>query len=180
MARSKSGRRVKPAGGFELWAWYFMRISGLILVFLALGHLFITHILNNVENINYYFVATRWANPRTGVFWRLWDLTMINLAVIHGFNGLRQVLDEYVVRPGRRVVTHTLIWTATIALLGVGSYAILLFQQDKAYIEQWQAQRERKLAGGENPVGPVGVGGPRALSRSLPREGDATTSHQTP
>ena len=64
MARSESGRRVKPSGGFELGMWFFMRISGLILVFLALGHLCITHILNNVETINYYFVATRWANPR--------------------------------------------------------------------------------------------------------------------
>ena len=80
-----------------------MRISGLMLVFLALGHLFITHILNNVETINYEFVANRWADPKTGVIWRLWDLTMINLAVLHGFNGLRQVLDEYVIRPGRRV-----------------------------------------------------------------------------
>lgn len=161
MARSQAGRRTRPAGGFELWAWYFMRISGLILVFLALGHLFITHILNNVENINYYFVARRWADPKTGVFWRLWDLTMINLAVIHGFNGLRQILDEYVVRPGRRVLTHTLIWTAAVALLGVGSYAILLFQQDKAYIEQWQAQRAGKLADVKTPVVPGALNAPR-------------------
>ena len=42
-------RHLKPSGGFELAAWYFMRISGLVLVLLALGHLFITHILNNVE-----------------------------------------------------------------------------------------------------------------------------------
>ena len=104
MARSESGRRVKPSGGFELGMWFFMRISGLILVFLALGHLFITHILNNVETINYYFVATRWGDPKTGVLWRLWDLTLINLAVLHGFNGLRQVLDEYVIRPNRRVM----------------------------------------------------------------------------
>ncbi|WZO96975.1 succinate dehydrogenase hydrophobic membrane anchor subunit [Isosphaeraceae bacterium EP7] len=141
MARSNAGRRIKPAGGFELFAWFFMRISGLFLVFLALGHLFITHILNNVENINYYFVASRWADPKTGVFWRLWDLTMINLAVFHGFNGLRQILDEYISRPGRRVVVHTLIWTATIGLIVIGSYAILLFQQDKEYIEKWKAER---------------------------------------
>ena len=29
-------KHVKPAGGFELAAWFFMRISGLLLVFLAL------------------------------------------------------------------------------------------------------------------------------------------------
>ncbi len=141
MARSGSGRRVKPSGGFELVAWFFMRISGLILVILALGHLFITHILNNVETINYYFVANRWGDPKTGVLWRLWDLAMINLAMLHGFNGLRQVLDEYVIRPGRRVVVHTLIWTFAIALMGLGTYAILMFQQDKAYIKRWKAER---------------------------------------
>ncbi len=141
MTRASFGRHVKPAGGFELQAWYFMRISGLVLVFLALGHLFITHILNNVENINYYFVANRWADPQTGVIWRLWDLTMINLAVLHGFNGIRQVLDEYVTRPGRRVFAHTLIWTAAIFLIGIGTYAILLFKQDTEYIDQWKAKR---------------------------------------
>jgi succinate dehydrogenase / fumarate reductase membrane anchor subunit len=128
-------KHVKPAGGFELAAWFFMRISGLLLVFLALGHLFITHILNNVENINYEFVANRWADPRIGVLWRLWDLTMINLAVLHGSNGLRQVLDEYVIRPGRRVLAHTLIWSGAIGLMMLGTYAILMFQKDQAYID---------------------------------------------
>jgi succinate dehydrogenase membrane anchor subunit len=141
MARSQAGRHLKPAGGFELWAWYFMRISGLVLVFLALGHLFITHILNNVETINYAFVSSRWADPKTGVIWRLWDLTMINLAMFHGFNGLRQVLDEYVTRPGRRVIVHTLIWMSMTAMIVIGTFAILMFQKDAAYIEQWKREQ---------------------------------------
>src|SRR5688572_9468533 len=130
---ASSNRRVKPAGGFELGWWYFMRLSGLLLVFLALGHLIITHILNNVEVINYAFVADRWTNPKTGVIWRLWDLTMINLAVLHGFNGLRQVLYEYITRPSRRVFAATVIWGLAIGLIGLGTYAILLFEEDKAY-----------------------------------------------
>ena len=146
MAKHRGGRRLKPSGGFELRAWYFMRISGLVLVLLALGHLFITHLLNNVEVVNYYFVAKRWGDPRAGWFWRLWDLTMINLAVFHGFNGLRQVLDEYVARPGRRVVLHTLIWTAMVALIGIGTYAIVLFQENKAYVRQFEAQRRTASA----------------------------------
>jgi succinate dehydrogenase / fumarate reductase, membrane anchor subunit len=152
MARA-IGRHVKPAGGFELQAWYFMRISGLILVFLALGHLFITHILNNVEDINYYFVSSRWADPKTGVLWRLWDLTMINLAVLHGFNGIRQVLDEYVTRPGRRVVAHTMIWIAATFLIGIGTYAILLFQKDEKYLQEWQSRRAASVTAALPPSG---------------------------
>jgi succinate dehydrogenase / fumarate reductase membrane anchor subunit len=151
MARAY-GRHIKPAGGFELQAWYFMRISGIILVLLALGHLFITHIQNNVESTNYAFVADRWNNPQTGVLWRLWDLTMINLAVLHGFNGIRQVLDEYVTRPGRRVVAHTLIWSAATFLIGIGTYAILLFQPDYNYIKQWQSKQAASVTAAAQAV----------------------------
>jgi len=152
MARVSYGRSIKPAGGFELQAWYFMRISGLLLVFLALGHLFITHIANNVETTNYNFVADRWGDPKTGVVWRLFDLTMINLAVLHGFNGIRQVLDEYVTRASSRVVAHTLIWTTTIFLIGIGSYAILMFEPDTGYINQWKAKRASAPAVAARPA----------------------------
>jgi succinate dehydrogenase / fumarate reductase membrane anchor subunit len=154
-------RKVKPAYGYELWAWYFMRISGLALVFLALGHLFITHIINNVENITYDFVAGRWADPSSGVVWRLWDLAMINLAVFHGFNGLRQVLDEYVARPGIRKVFRTLVGATMVALMGIGTYAILMFQPDQSYLQQWKALHGPKLVSASAPVVPGGPAAPR-------------------
>jgi succinate dehydrogenase / fumarate reductase, membrane anchor subunit len=136
VSRTNLGRRVKPSGGFELAWWYWMRISGLALVLLALGHLFVVHILFNVETINYAFVADRWAKPGSGFFWRLWDLTMVVLAITHGLNGLREILDEYVIQPGRRVVVHTLIWTVATVLVAMGSYAILMFEPDRKYIER--------------------------------------------
>jgi succinate dehydrogenase / fumarate reductase membrane anchor subunit len=148
----QAGRRVRPSGGFELGAWFFMRISGLILVLLALGHLFIVHILYNVETINYAFVADRWAAPRTGFLWRLWDLAMINLAVLHGFNGLRQILDEYIVRPGRRVAMHTVIWVATALLIGMGSYAILMFEPDAQYIKAHPRINETNVPVAQGPA----------------------------
>ena len=55
--RDRWGDELKPGGGYELFMWYFMRLSGLALVLLAVGHLFIMHILNNVETINYAFIA---------------------------------------------------------------------------------------------------------------------------
>lgn len=141
MANSGIGRKVRPSGGFELAWWFFMRISGLALVFLALGHLTITHLINNVENINYAFVASRWADPQSGWFWRLWDLTMINLAMLHGFNGLRQILWEQITSPSKRVIASTLIWGVATGLIVGGSYAILLFQENRAYIQKWKAER---------------------------------------
>jgi succinate dehydrogenase / fumarate reductase membrane anchor subunit len=135
-----ASRRIRPAGGYELAWWYFMRISGLLLVILSLGHLFIMHIINNVEKVNYAFVANRWADPETGVLWRLYDLALLSLAVVHGFNGLREILYEYITRPSRRILASTLIWGAAIFLVVIGSYAILLFQSDKAYLDRFHAE----------------------------------------
>ncbi len=135
MAVTARSRRVKPAGGFELAAWYFMRISGLFLVFLALGHLCIMHLIHNVESINYNFVSDRWTNPRTGYIWRLWDLTMVNLAILHGFNGLRQILEEWINQAKSRVLLRTGIWIFAGALLLLGNYAILMFVKDADYLK---------------------------------------------
>ena len=61
-----------------------MRISGVLLVVLVLGHLFIMNILDGgVQRINWAFVAGRWASP----FWQVWDLLMLWLAMIHGTTG---------------------------------------------------------------------------------------------
>lgn len=159
MASRSMGRRIKPSGGYELFMWYFMRISGLALVFLAVGHLFIMHILNNVETINYAFVASRWTAPRTGWIWRLWDVSLISLAVIHGFNGLREVLYEYL-QAGGRVIAGTVTWALTLVFILGGSYSILMFVPDQEHIKNHPLKIERT----SNPVEPVP--GPNALGAS--------------
>ena len=151
MASGRWGNKIKPTGGYELALWYFMRVSGLVLVFLACGHLFIMHILNNVETINYAFVASRWTAPKTGFVWRLWDFMMISLAVIHGFNGLRQVLYEYVSRPGRRVAVGTAIWMAAGSLILLGSYAIFTFEPDLDYIKEHPLKNKTPVRAAPGP-----------------------------
>ncbi|HXH47813.1 MAG TPA: succinate dehydrogenase, partial [Terriglobia bacterium] len=65
--------RPKPHGGIDLLAWIFMRVSGVVLLFMVLLHLAIMHVINNIEVINYQFVAERYATP----FWRTYDVVML-------------------------------------------------------------------------------------------------------
>ena len=89
--------RDRPAGGFELWLWLFMRISGIVLILLAVGHVLIMHIPDGgVSRIDFGFVQTRWQSP----FWRTWDWMLLSLALVHGVNGLRNITLDYV-RPAR-------------------------------------------------------------------------------
>ena len=124
MAKTNAyGSRSKPTGGAELYAWIFMRLSGLALLFLALGHLFIMHVFNNIHVIDYNFVAQRYLK----LFWRGYDLAMLWLAMIHGLNGLRTILDDYLKGFVRDVAVRAL-YVLGIAFLVLGTYAIIAFK----------------------------------------------------
>ncbi len=124
MSRSLSYATPKPSGGLELWSWLFMRLSGLLLLGLALGHLVIMHLLNSVDVINYDFVAARYA----GWFWRSYDGLLLMLALIHGLNGTRILIDDYLAnRRGHRLAIGALYAIGAVFLL-IGLYVALFFQ----------------------------------------------------
>ncbi len=121
---SSSYSRARPTGGLELWSWVFMRVSGVALLFLALGHLVLMHLINNVDEINYAFVANRYA----GFFWRGYDALLLVLAMIHGSNGMRVLIDDYVHAPRWRAVALTVLYLVCGSLTLLGAYVAFFFQ----------------------------------------------------
>lgn len=113
---SRAARPKPEASGRERFWWYFMRLSGLALVFLALGHMFIMHVLVVVtgEEIDFAFVQSRWGTP----FWRIYDLLLLLLAFVHGVNGARVVVGDYVThRTARSLLIGLLLAISAIWLL---------------------------------------------------------------
>ncbi|MDP9441116.1 MAG: succinate dehydrogenase [Actinomycetota bacterium] len=120
--RPKLERR--PRQNFETWSWYFMRISGLALLFLALVHFSITHIIYDVVETDARFVAERWDNP----LWRAYDWSLLALGLLHGLNGLRWILDDYIPSPAKRAATKAVLYTVTGFLFFYGTLTIVTFQ----------------------------------------------------
>jgi succinate dehydrogenase / fumarate reductase membrane anchor subunit len=114
----------RPESGLELYAWLFMRLSGIALLFLALIHVLIMHVLNDVTVIDFQFVARRYATP----FWRTYDILMLWLAVLHGLNGLRTIIMDYVHSSGWRTVWVAVILLVALVFLAMGSVGIVTFQ----------------------------------------------------
>ena len=114
--RAGGGHRRPEGSGFETWMWFFMRVSGVVLLGLAVFHLFWMHFVIGVENIDFDAVAGRWEGP-WGPLWRLYDLALLVFALGHGFNGLRYVIEDYVRRPGRRLAVK----------ISAGAYIIFTF-----------------------------------------------------
>jgi succinate dehydrogenase / fumarate reductase membrane anchor subunit len=116
--------RERPAGGFELWSWLFMRVSGVVLLFLAVGHVLIMHAIDEgVDRVNFGFVATRWDSP----FWRTWDWAMLVLALAHGINGLRIIVQDYVRWPGARFAVNMLFAVVGFGLFVLGTVVVFTF-----------------------------------------------------
>ena len=117
-------RPVRRRGvNWEKWGWLYMRFSGVLLVVLIFGHLLVNLFLNEgVKQIDFAFVAGKWADP----FWIVYDLLLLWLALIHGSNGMRTIINDYA--HGRlRVVLLVLLAGATVALLVLGTLVLTTF-----------------------------------------------------
>ena len=103
--------------------FWLMRISGLVLVVLALGHFALTHIINDVTDTNANFVADRWQNP----LWRTYDWALLTLALFHGLNGLRVITEDYVRSPGKRAAVKAVLYVVASTLFVYGTITIITF-----------------------------------------------------
>jgi succinate dehydrogenase / fumarate reductase membrane anchor subunit len=106
-----------------MWGWLYMRFSGVLLVVLIFGHLLVNLFLGEgVKAIDFAFVAGKWADP----FWIVYDTALLWLALIHGANGMRTIVNDYA-RGRLRVLLLGLLAAATIALLVLGTLVLTTF-----------------------------------------------------
>lgn len=123
--RISSGYGPRPAsGGFETFSWYFFRVSGAALIFLAIIHLFINHVSIDVSCTSYQLVAIRYSNP----FWRVYDWLLLTLALLHGMNGLRIIIDDYVQNRGMRLTLQSSLGLLTLVFFLLGTVTLITFQ----------------------------------------------------
>ena len=72
---------------------------------------------------DFIYVSGRWANP----FWRVYDFAMLTLALLHGGNGLRVIIDDYARTAYRRLVYLSLAATVVGLTWVLGSLTIFAF-----------------------------------------------------
>jgi succinate dehydrogenase / fumarate reductase membrane anchor subunit len=102
----------------------YMRASGVVLVVLIFGHLFVNMVAGEgVRGIDFAFVAGKWASP----FWQVWDLLMLWLALIHGANGMRTIINDYSSSVTLGKVLRGAVFLSAAALIVLGTLVIFTF-----------------------------------------------------
>jgi succinate dehydrogenase / fumarate reductase membrane anchor subunit len=114
----RKGMNLEAAG------WVYMRVSGVLLVGLIFGHLFWNLMLQEggVHAIDFAFVAGKLAHP----FWIVYDMLLLWLAMIHGANGMRTLINDYATGRTRTVLLGSLL-VVTIVILVLGSLVLTTF-----------------------------------------------------
>ncbi|MBU6143870.1 MAG: succinate dehydrogenase hydrophobic membrane anchor subunit [Acidobacteria bacterium] len=117
--------RSRKGAQWEKRAWIFMRVSGIILVGMIIGHLMVNLVLpeRGVKSIDFAFVAGKWASP----FWQVYDGILLWLALIHGTNGMRTLVNDYTEREWLRKALNVTLWVVAGALLLLGTLVITTF-----------------------------------------------------
>jgi succinate dehydrogenase / fumarate reductase cytochrome b subunit len=140
--------RVLKRSRLDRFMWTHMRTSGILILPLVFGHLAMVHLIQGVFDISLAghipvgtnlganlaaaelaapnFVAMRWNTMVAGVFvWRLYDILLLVLIVVHGIWGARYIVNDYA---RQRLVNRTLkiaLLVTAVILLVVGALAII-------------------------------------------------------
>ncbi|MBN9151850.1 MAG: succinate dehydrogenase hydrophobic membrane anchor subunit [Cryobacterium sp.] len=121
----RAPRTVRRGGiNWEKWGWIYMRVSGVALVVLIFGHLFVNLMIGDgVKALDFAFVGGKLSNP----FWQWWDTLLLWLALIHGANGMRTITNDYARNNLVNLILKGAILAATIVLLILGTLVIFTF-----------------------------------------------------
>ena len=116
--------RRRRGVNLEKWGWMFMRASGVVLIVLIFGHLFVNLMVGDgIHALDFAFIAGKFATP----FWQWWDVLMLWLAFIHGGNGMRTIVNDYVTN---EKVRKALVWAIGLAaglLIILGTLVVFTF-----------------------------------------------------
>ena len=121
--RSKAAPKRRGIN-WEKWGWIYMRASGVVLVVLIFGHLFSNLMVGDgISAIDFGFVGGKLANP----FWQVWDILLLWLALIHGANGMRTIVNDYVSRPALAKGLKVALFLSAALLILLGTLVVLTF-----------------------------------------------------
>ena len=114
-ARTDRQPGTRPGAGFELYMWFFTRVSGVLFLLLAAFSLVYANLMGGQGGAMHAGAQIRWAffpisfhvsnasveltpnfaNP----FWQFYSFLIIAIAATHGANGLRMILTDYIRHP---------------------------------------------------------------------------------
>ena len=104
-------------------AWYFQRLTGIVLVPILLVHLLTMHRYHE-HGLAWEGITRLFSNP----YWKVLEISFLVLALYHALNGLYAVVQDYVKSPGLRLTLYGLCVLCGLVLLAFGIVTVVSIQ----------------------------------------------------
>lgn len=128
---------------FELYMWFFTRVSGLLMLLLGAYSIIYANLIGG-RGLMDAGAQTRWAffpisfhvssskvelMPNfQNAFWQSYSLLLFIFAATHGANGIRVILMDYVRRPVLLAWLNALLFILWLSVLAAAVYLIFVAQ----------------------------------------------------
>ena len=109
-------------GRARLVVYLTIRLTGLLLAVLVLGHFALTHLVTDVADADAGFVARRWG----AALWIAWDWLMLAAALIHGAAGVWIAVEDYTPDRRRRLRRQAALVGTSAVLLALGTLTLAI------------------------------------------------------
>jgi len=119
-------RSYTPKKNLERYAFLFMRLSGIMLLLLAVGHMLLQHVFRDVHDLTWGTVAQIWRSWG----WRAYDILLLAFAATHGFNGLKTVLADYIHDERKMRLIGNILTVILVITIIWSAIAIFSFQPE--------------------------------------------------
>lgn len=93
-----------------------LRVSGVALAFLALGHYFLTHIAHDVAETGSDFILARW----NSLFWIIWDSALLICCAAHVVAGGLIIVYDYSEDKAKRSIRSNVVLSTVFVFLTIG------------------------------------------------------------
>jgi succinate dehydrogenase / fumarate reductase membrane anchor subunit len=135
-------RYPDQGSALEYYLWLFTRLSGVFMLFLgAFGIVYANlaggrTMLDMAAQYRWAFFPTYWHVQNSDIpdvfpnwsnsFWQIYALMVIFVATIHGFNGLRVIVEDYVHRPILLLFAKGLVFV--LFLFTLAAAVVIIFE----------------------------------------------------
>jgi succinate dehydrogenase / fumarate reductase membrane anchor subunit len=121
-ATTSQPRKVAtPPANYEAVAWKWMRYSAILLIPLVWIHVILQDVIVGVHHMDLNYVALRWAN----MGWRVFDVLLLGFTFAHGVNGLRQILNDFILSLRARQVVSWVLFFFWLGVTVIGAIGII-------------------------------------------------------
>ena len=135
-------RYPDQGSALEYYLWLFTRLSGVFMLFLGAFGIAYANLaggrtmLDMAAQYRWAFFPTYWHVQNSDIpdvfpnwsnsFWQIYALMVIFVATIHGFNGLRVIVEDYVHRPILLLFAKGLVFV--LFLFTLAAAVVIIFE----------------------------------------------------